>query len=89
MFRLFTLEMFESRDIYKAYDQANTKWLDVYKNGLKVWPAVMYFNIKYIPEDYVILAFNTVGFFWNLYFSWYAHSEFADNQEHEKTANNK
>jgi protein Mpv17 len=34
-----------------------------------VWPVVQYFNFKYIPAQYQVLAVNIVSFFWSMYIS--------------------
>ncbi|KAJ1371937.1 Protein Mpv17 [Parelaphostrongylus tenuis] len=66
---LLNLRLLEGISFKESYRKMKNDWWTIYKNSLKVWPAVQLINFYLIPLNMRIIVVQLVAFFWNSYLS--------------------
>jgi protein Mpv17 len=61
--------LFQGLPVTEIKEILDQRYCSVVYNGLKLWPAVAFFNLQVVPLQFRSLTLELVSFFWGIYVS--------------------
>ncbi len=64
------IDAMSGKNIEEIRKELNHKFLPTYMSNIKVWPAIVAFNVTIVPVNWRVLFVNVVGVVWSTYLSY-------------------
>lgn len=64
------MDIMAGKSVHQSMEEQRSKLLPTLYTNWAVWPALILFNLSYVPVPFRVLFTNVCGLFWNIYLSY-------------------